>query len=105
MSELLVCLSCFWVHRSQARAVQAVAEATPPVASGDIAVDPASLQVNILSVDQAPPGVPSQAVISVPGQVDAAAVRAALESSENVLGVLQNRIVAITQTTSECQGA
>lgn len=66
-------------------------------------LDPASLRVTVLSVDETPPGVPSHAVISVPGNVDVSAVKTALSASENVSGVVQNRIVATTQTGSKSQ--
>ena len=78
---------------------------TASIANAGSSLEPSSLQVSVLSVAQAPPGVPSQAVISAPGDVDAAAVKAALSNSDDVLGVVQNRIVAITQSAGKLHGS
>lgn len=69
------------------------------VASGGlvVAAGGSDAMVSVLSTHQAPEGVPSQAVIEVPSELDPEQVRATLMASDAVEAVVQNRVVRITQ--------
>jgi hypothetical protein len=57
--------------------------------------------VRVLSTNPTPPGVPSQAVLKVPSELNAETVKAALSAQPGVKAVVPNRVVRIAQAIPE----